>query len=81
MGADLDARTLPAPVEIEKNRLGEVLRVELCEYKERTYVSLRVWVNPPEGGPMRPTRKGITFRPALLPDVVKALTALLDVAV
>jgi hypothetical protein len=62
------------PTEIRKNA-SEVIRVEATTYKGFELVGLRVFVDA-GNGEYRPTKKGITFRQALLPKIIAALTEL-----
>lgn len=64
-----DAQTEPLSI-IEKNATEEI-RVYLNEYRGHTYVDIRVFVN--YSGRFAPTKKGITVKPELLPELLAAL--------
>ena len=69
--------TQPAPqtVDIRKND-REVLRIRTKEFQGNEYVDLRIWYEAQDGsdkGELRPTKKGVTFRRGLLPEVLAAL--------
>ncbi len=55
-------------VRIEKNVFEDIL-VQLTEFKGHELVDVRVYVRDSE----KFTRKGIAFRPELLPGVIRAL--------
>lgn len=55
---------------IQKNTREEI-RIGLGEFKGHPLVSIRVWVTAED----LPTKKGLAFNPALLPDVIAALEA------
>lgn len=56
---------------IRKNGRGDSIRIERGTFKGHDFISLRLWFE--EGGQMHPTKKGISFKPDLLPDVIAAL--------
>lgn len=58
-------------VTIQKNRAEEI-RVSREEYMGHDLVTVRVWFKA-ETGDMHPTKKGVAFNAALLPDIQKAL--------
>lgn len=58
---------------IPKNSREE-LRLTVDDFKGVQLVNLRVWFKA-EDGEMRPSRKGVAFKRALLPDVMAALQA------
>lgn len=51
---------------------GKELRISLSEFKGATYVDLRTWYES-DGGDIKPTREGVSFRPEHLAAVIKAL--------
>jgi len=61
---------------------GEIIRVELSEYRGQTYLNLRIWYTDKNSGEYKPTQKGITVKPDLYPllkeAVLKAETAIRD---
>lgn len=42
---------------------GEVLRLELSEFKGRKLFNIRIWYQDKESGEYRPTAKGVTIKP------------------
>ena len=65
--------------DIPKNVL-ETVRVTLTEYKGVKYADLRVWYRPDPAGKdeLKPSRKGITIRPELLPPIIAALQRVVE---
>lgn len=64
--------------DIHKND-REVLRIRTKEFQGKEYVDLRIWYEAQgddNKGKPRPTKKGVTFRRDLLPDVLRALEGL-----
>ena len=57
--------------QIEKNS-SEVIKVELSEFKGFDLVSFRVWANR-DGQDPTPTKKGITCKVKLLPELKAAI--------
>ena len=58
---------------LDKNSAEEV-RVSLSTFKGYDLISARVWTDPEGGdGERRPTRKGLTLRVELLPQLLEAL--------
>lgn len=57
--------------DIDKGR-GEIIRVEISEYKGNRYLNLRVWYQDAEGN-YKPTQKGIAISPELYPEVKQAI--------
>ncbi len=58
--------------DIEKGA-GEIVRVEISEYKGKRYLNLRVWYRDKESGEFRPTQKGIAVAPELYPALKAAV--------
>ena len=62
-------------VVIQKNAT-EQLRIEAMRYEGREMIDFRVWYLA-EGDPTdpvyKPTRKGVTFKREMLPEVIEAL--------
>lgn len=52
---------------------NEEIRITLRQYKERKYVDLRLWFQPPKGGEYRPSPKGITLGFEYLPELKRGL--------
>ncbi|WP_170387011.1 transcriptional coactivator p15/PC4 family protein [Ruegeria atlantica] len=59
-------------IAIKKNKAEEI-RVSREEYMGHDLVTVRVWFKA-ETGIMHPTKKGVAFSAALLPDIQQALT-------
>lgn len=57
--------------EIQKNS-RERLRITVGQYKGHEYVGIRVWYVGTDGE-YRPSKSGVTLRPALLPGLMQAL--------
>ena len=60
-------------MDIEKNTL-EKIRIEKREYKGKHFIDVRTYYL--DGNEWKPTKKGVTFRPDRLGEVIKALKAL-----
>ena len=52
---------------------GEIIRVEVTEYKGAKYLNLRVWYADKETGEFKPTQKGIAIKPELYPLLKQAV--------
>lgn len=57
---------------IEKNALEEII-VQLTEFMGHDLVDLRVWTKGLPDGAGSPTKKGLTVKPDLLPELIEAL--------
>lgn len=57
---------------IEKNAQEEII-VQLTEFKGYDLVDLRVWGKSLMGETGKPTKKGLTVKPGLLPELIEAL--------
>jgi hypothetical protein len=57
---------------IGKNTEEEIL-VQLTNFKGYDLVDLRVWAKTITGETGKPTRKGLTVKPELLPELIEAL--------
>lgn len=51
----------------------EEIRLTVRPYKERRYLDIRIWFQPPEGGEYRPTKKGITLGLEFIPELKRGL--------
>jgi len=49
-----------------------IIRISENEYQNRRYIDVRQYYKDNEGE-FKPTKKGVTFSPDLLQDVIKAL--------
>ena len=52
---------------------GEIIRVEISEYRNQKYLNLRIWYTDKESGEYKPTQKGVTLRPEFFPQLKAAL--------
>lgn len=57
---------------VKKNTMDEI-RVELSEYKGFNLASIRVWTEHNDKDEMVPTKKGVSFKVSLLPEIREAL--------
>jgi len=48
--------------DIEKGG-GEIIRIEISEFKGQKYLNLRIWYTDKASGEYKPTPKGIAIRP------------------
>jgi hypothetical protein len=62
-------------IDIHKNTF-EILRIERKQYRGKDVVDMRVWAIGDQPGTEVPTKKGVTVRPELVPEIVKALQGL-----
>ena len=60
--------------DIEKSET-DIIRIALNEFKGREYVDIRQHFKN-EDGEYTPTKKGVTFNPELIDEVIEGLTAL-----
>ena len=60
-------------MDVQKNSL-EKIRIEKREYKGKEFIDMRTYYL--DGEEWKPTKKGVTFRPDRLDEVMKALKAL-----
>ena len=61
---------------IEKNSRESIV-VSETEYKGNKYVDVRVFYKDTDGS-LKPTRKGVSFRPEQVGELVAALSAFVD---
>lgn len=54
---------------------GEIVRVEVSEFRGQNYLNLRVWYTDKESGEYKPTQKGIAIRPELYGELKQAILA------
>ena len=52
---------------------GEIIRIEISEYKGQSYLNLRVWYTDKNSGEFKPTQKGITVKPELFSQLKEAV--------
>ncbi len=51
---------------------GEIVRVEVSEYRGQNFLNIRIWYTDKEGN-YKPTQKGIALRPDLYPALREAI--------
>jgi hypothetical protein len=51
---------------------SERIRVDVKEYRGRTYIDLRVWYAS-EDGTYKPSSKGVTIKPEQVPEITRGL--------
>lgn len=61
---------------IEKSQT-EQIRVQWSEYKGYRYLDIRLFAELPNSHERTPTKKGITLKPELVPELIEALQALI----
>ena len=54
---------------------GEIIRVEISEFKGKSYLNIRIWYTDRDSGEYKPTQKGISIRPELFGALKDALLA------
>lgn len=54
---------------------GEIIRVEISEFKGKKLFNIRIWYLDKEKEEYRPTQKGITVRPELFGELKEAIMA------
>ncbi len=54
---------------------GEIIRIEISEFKGQKFFNLRVWYTDKESGAYKPTQKGIAVRPDLFGQLKEAILA------
>jgi hypothetical protein len=52
---------------------GEIIRIEVSEFKGIKYLNLRVWYTDKETGEYKPTQKGIAIKPELYNELKQAI--------
>ncbi len=52
---------------------GEIIRVEISEFKGQQYLNIRVWYMDKNTEEYRPTQKGVTIRPDLFASLKEAI--------
>ncbi|TGN20283.1 transcriptional coactivator p15/PC4 family protein [Leptospira idonii] len=57
--------------DIDKGR-GEVVRVEISEYKGQTLFNIRIWYQD-ANGEFKPTQKGVALSPSIVGELKEAL--------
>lgn len=52
---------------------GEVIRLEISEFKGKKLFNIRIWYTDKESGQLRPTQKGVTIRPEQFGEIKQAV--------
>lgn len=58
--------------DIEKGG-GEIIRVEVSEFKGQNLLNIRTWYTHKESGEYKPTQKGIAIKPELFDQLKEAI--------
>ncbi|MBX7059341.1 MAG: transcriptional coactivator p15/PC4 family protein [Leptospirales bacterium] len=58
--------------DIEKGG-GEIIRVEITDFKGQKLLNLRIWYTDKESGEKKPTQKGIALKPELYAQLKQAV--------
>ena len=61
--------------EIKKNKT-EIIRIKLSEFKGKEFVDCRIFYE--KDGEYLPTKKGISFNPAIAKDVVEGILTVME---
>jgi hypothetical protein len=61
------------PIAIIRKSSSDEMRVMWKEYKGRRYLDIRVYTETDGKADKVPTKKGVTLRPDLVPELIKAL--------
>ena len=62
---------------IRKNIVSEI-RVQICQYKGKRHLDIRVWADANDGGERRPTRQGIACQLERVQELRAALKLVLE---
>lgn len=54
---------------------GEIIRIEISEFKGKSYLNIRTWYTDKESGEYKPTQKGVSVRPDLFEQLKQAILA------
>ncbi|MBL8021302.1 MAG: transcriptional coactivator p15/PC4 family protein [Leptospirales bacterium] len=65
---------MPTIKDIEKGG-GEIIRIEVSEYKGQKYLNVRVWYTDKNSGEYKPTQKGVAIKPEQYKDFMSAIIA------
>ncbi len=72
-GAGPRALSLMAIIQDIDKGGGEIIRVEITEFKGRRYLNLRIWYTDKNTGEFKPTQKGIAVKPELFAELKEAV--------
>lgn len=54
---------------------GEVIRIEVSEYKGQKYLNVRIWYTDKSSGELKPTQKGVAIKPDHYQEFLAAVTS------
>ncbi len=60
--------------DIEKGG-GEIIRVEISEFRGKSYLNIRTWYTDRDSGEYKPTQKGVSIRPEQYDQLREAVLA------
>jgi len=69
----MEPEKTPNRIDIPVGKRGDFLRCEISTYKEKEYFNLRLWYTDKESGELKPTKKGVTVSPEVIPVLILAL--------
>ena len=52
---------------------GEILRIEITEFKGSKYLNIRTWYTDKESGEYKPTQKGVAIKPELYSELKQGI--------
>ena len=55
---------------------NSIIKIQKIKYNEIEYIDIRKFYRELESGEWKPTKKGITFKPELRDEIIKALKSL-----
>ncbi|MBI2192445.1 MAG: transcriptional coactivator p15/PC4 family protein [Planctomycetes bacterium] len=61
------------PLAVFERGLGEEIRVSWNHFRGHCFLNFRHWYQPDMGSELKPTRRGVTFRPEELPELAEAV--------
>ncbi len=61
------------PIATFKKNARDEVRVSITEYMGHDLIDLRVWTTPDNGGDPVATKKGLSIRVTMLPELIEAL--------
>jgi len=61
--------------EFKKGNSGEILKIQIGEFRNNYYLDFRVWYFPEGSEKPHPTKKGISLHVEQIPELQKAIAA------
>lgn len=58
--------------QFNKSKLEEVL-TQFTEFNDQKFLDIRIWYREKEGSELKPSKKGITIKLSLLPDLKNSI--------